>query len=286
MVSDERALAVRWLATERRRPRPDVRRPRRRRFGRRGTTSSTPPPGCWIAASVDRALARLPPRRRSSALLADARRRRTVAASELASSAACWRSLGDDGAPFGAVAGTRAGGIHRRVPMPSSPSRPRRPSSTADDSDAAARRRARVHAPSARSPTCCSPACTRRSRAPARARSARPTASRLTDAGAARVGGRARRPGRRGRRSRPRHAPLDREWVVTDARRRAGSKRRPRRALGDDRRGAPRRRCRRVCAPHDGGFRPLSSWAGAYPLRRRVDRRARRACDASPSAGA
>ena len=47
-----------------------------------------------------------------------------------------------------------------------------------------------------------------------------------------------------------------------------------------------RARCPPGLRTADGGFRPLSSWAGAYPLARRVDRARARACAASPKRGA
>ena len=109
MVSDERALAVRLASTERRRPRPDVRGPRCRRRRplarllrrRRGTAGS----------GIRRARGRTAPphvARRPVAALDGA----SLPASELA----VLRPLalvGDDGAPFGAVAARVRTRIHR-----------------------------------------------------------------------------------------------------------------------------------------------------------------------------
>ena len=133
MVSDERALAVRLASTERRRPRPDVRGPRCRRFRRPGTTSSTPLPGCWI-------------RRPSSARSHGSPARRSSPCSPPSTALPCRSELavlrplalvGDDGAPFGAVAArVRTASIARPDAFVTEPPAP--PVVAANDSDAAA----------------------------------------------------------------------------------------------------------------------------------------------------
>ena len=169
MVSDERALAVRLASTEddalaRTFADRGVAAPRRP-----GTTSSTPPPGCWIRHPSSARSHGSPARRSSPSLAA------LDGASLPASELAVLRPLalvGDDGAPFGAVAArVRTASIARPDAFVTEPRR-------------SARRRGRTtrtpplrpsapSRPSAHWPTCCSPACTRRCRARAPVRSAR-----------------------------------------------------------------------------------------------------------------
>ena len=260
MVSDERALAVRLASTERRRPRPDVRGPRRRRLRpvarllrrRRGTAGSR----------VRRARASHgSPARRSSPCSPPS----TAPPCPHPSSRCCDPSRSSATTARRSARSRHACGRHPSpVPTHSSPNRPLRPSSRRTTPTPPLRPSAPSR-PSARWPTCCSRACTRPCRAPAPVRSAPST------------GGDSRMPAPWGRWTTsttwsppPQQpascTPLGREWIVTDARRRSGSKRPPRRALGG--------RSRRGCAAplpaglrtDDGGFRPLSSWAGAYPL--------------------
>ena len=179
MVSDERALAVRLASTRRRRPGPDLRRPRRRRLRPVARLLRRRRRDCWIRHPSS-ARSRGCPARRSSPCSP-----RSTALACAASELAVLRPLalvGDDGAPFGAVAArVRAASIARPDAFVAEPPAP--PVAAADDATPPLPPSAPSR-PSARSPTCCSRACTRPCRAPAPVRSAPSIGERLTDAGA------------------------------------------------------------------------------------------------------
>ena len=257
MVSDERALAVRLASTE-----DDA---LARTFADRGVAASAPwhdffdaAAGMLDPASVERAVARLP--RTSLVALFAALDGASLPASELA----VLRPLalvGDDGAPFGAVAArVRAASIARPDAFVTEPPAP--PVVAANDSDAAAAAErafttvgaladvllAGLHTPLSRTGTGAVSAIDRR---------------RLTDAGALGsvddiddlVAAAA---------AADLVTPLGREWIVTDAGTQWLEATTTRRwaVIAEGLRSAVPAGLR----TDDGGFRPLSSWAGAYPL--------------------
>ena len=273
MVSDERALAT-WLAE-----RDDV--ALARLLADRGVSPSIgwhdffdAAAGLLDPASLDRALIRLP-------RAANSRPSPTVipAASEharLARAAGPGRSALRHGRRAARRTDRRASGCDRRRAA----HRPSAAQRTRHRPPLPPRRRSRRRA---LSPTCCSPACTRRSRAPAPARISAADRKRLTEAGAvgspeeledlvesAVAAGLTR--------------PLEREWVVTE-RRRALAR------VGDGRiagRRSPKASAPRCPRPaHGVGRLPPASSIGHAPTRStRSGRRARHACAASPSSGA
>ncbi len=257
MVSDERALAVRLASTE-----DDA---LARTFADRGVAASAPwhdffdaAAGMLDPASVERAVARLP--RTSLVALFAALDGASLPASELA----VLRPLalvGDDGAPFGAVAArVRTASIARPDAFVTEPPAP--PVVAANDSDAAAAAErafttvgaladvllAGLHTPLSRTGTGAVSAIDRR---------------RLTDAGALGsvddiddlVAAAA---------AADLVTPLGREWIVTDAGTQWLEATTTRRwaVIAEGLRSAVPAGLR----TDDGGFRPLSSWAGAYPL--------------------
>ena len=257
MVSDERALAVRLASTE-----DDA---LARTFAERGVAASAPwhdffdaAAGMLDPASVERAVARLP--RTSLVALFAALDGASLPASELA----VLRPLalvGDDGAPFGAVATrVRAASIARPDAFVAEPPAP--PVVAAEDSDAAAAAErafttvgaladvllAGLHTPLSRTGTGAVSAIDRR---------------RLTDAGALGsvddiddlVAAAA---------AADLVTPLGREWIVTDGGTQWLEATTTRRwaVIAEGLRSAVPAGLR----TDDGGFRPLSSWAGAYPL--------------------
>ena len=257
MVSDERALAVRLASTEN-----DA---LARTFADRGVAASAPwhdffdaAAGMLDPASVERAVARLP--RTSLVALFAALDGAPLAASELA----VLRPLalvGDDGAPFGAVAArVRAASIARPDAFVAEPPAP--PVVEAKDSDAAAAAErafttvgaladvllAGLHTPLSRTGTGAVSAIDRRRLTDAGALGSVDDVDDLVAAAAAA----------------DLVTPVGREWIVTDSGTQWLEATTTRRwaMIAEGLRGAVPAGLR----TDDGGFRPLSSWAGAYPL--------------------
>ena len=257
MVSDERALAVRLASTE-----DDA---LARTFAERGVAASAPwhdffdaAAGMLDPASVERAVARLP--RTSLVALFAALDGASLPASELA----VLRPLalvGDDGAPFGAVATrVRAASIARPDAFVAEPPAP--PVVAAEDSDAAAAAErafttvgaladvllAGLHTPLSRTGTGAVSAIDRRRLTDAGALGSADDIDDLVAAAAAA----------------DLVTPLGREWIVTDGGTQWLEATTTRRwaVIAEGLRSAVPAGLR----TDDGGFRPLSSWAGAYPL--------------------
>ena len=255
MVSDERALAT-WLAA-----RDDV------GLARTLADRGVPPTVGWHdffdaaeglldAASLDRALSRLPRRDLAALARGDAERSGGISPTSRCSGRTGGRS---PPSPTGCEALTAR-------PSRSAIAPTRRVDRSARSRTSAPRPRPRSgpSPPPARSPTCCSRACTRRSRAPARARSAPPTASaspkpapsaspeELEDLIESAAGaGLTRRP---------------RARVGRDGRRRALARVADGRALGDDRGGLPRGAARGPAHGQRAASPSAASWPRAYPL--------------------
>ena len=269
MVSDERALAVRLASTE-----DDA---LARTFAERGVAASAALARllrrrCRDAGSgVRRARGRTAPPHVARRPRSPPSTARPCAASELA----VLRPLalvGDDGAPYGAVAArVRTASIARPDAFVTEPPAP--PVVAAERLRRRRCGRARLHdrrrigRRAAGGPA--HAAVAHGHRCGQRDRSASTDGCRSP-----RVGGRHRRPGRRRRRRRPRDAAGSR----VDRHRRghavARSDHHP--TLGGRRGGAARTPCRRVCAPTTAASGRSASWAGAYPLHAEWTERAAR----------
>ena len=257
MVSDERALAVRLASTE-----DDA---LARTFAERGVAASAPwhdffdaAAGMLDPASVERAVARLP--RTSLVALFAALDGASLPASELAALRPL-ALVGDDGAPFGAVATrVRAASIARPDAFVAEPPAP--PVVAAEDSDAAAAAErafttvgaladvllAGLHTPLSRTGTGAVSAIDRRRLTDAGALGSADDIDDLVAAAAAA----------------DLVTPLGREWIVTDGGTQWLEATTTRRwaVIAEGLRSAVPAGLR----TDGGGFRPLSSWAGAYPL--------------------